>query len=92
LIESFGDARTERLFQDRLVREFQGFAARAKRKLEAIHAASRLEDLAVPPSNRLEKLGGKLAGFYSIRINDQWRVTFRWTGNNAHSVSIVDYH
>jgi toxin HigB-1 len=61
VIESFGDARTERLFQDRVVREFQGFAARAKRKLEAIHAAARLEDLAVPPSNRLEKLGGNLS-------------------------------
>jgi toxin HigB-1 len=81
LIESFGDARTERLFQDRVVREYQGFAARAKRKLEAIHAAANLRDLAVPPSNRLE-----------IRINDQWRVIFQWTGNNARQVSIVDYH
>jgi proteic killer suppression protein len=71
LIESLGDALTERLFQDRVVREFQGFAERAKRKLEAIHAAASLEDLAVPPSNRLEKLGGKLSAFYSIRINDQ---------------------
>jgi RelE-like HigB toxin of type II HigAB toxin-antitoxin system len=60
--------------------------------LEAIHAAARLEDLVVPPSNRLEILGGKLSAFYSIRINDQWRVIFRWTGNNAHRVSIVDYH
>ena len=92
MIESFGDARTERRFQDRIVREFQGFAARAKRKLEAIHAAASLEDLAVPPSNRLEKLGGKLSHFYSIRINDQWRVIFQWTGNKARQVSIVDYH
>jgi proteic killer suppression protein len=92
LIEPFGDARTERLFQDRVVREFQGFAARAKRKLEAIHAAARLEDLAVPPSNPLEKRGGKLSAFYSIRIDGQWRVIFQWTGNNAHKVSIVDYH
>ena len=92
MIESFGDPRTERLFQDRVVREFQGFAARAKRKLEAIHAAANLGDLAVPPSNRLEKLGGRLSHFYSIRINDQWRVIFQWTGNNARQVSIVDYH
>ena len=92
LIQSFGDGRTERLFQDRVVREFQGFAVRAKRKLEALHAAARLEDLAVPPSNRLEKLGGKLSGFYSIRINDQWRVIFQWTENNARKVSIVEYH
>jgi proteic killer suppression protein len=60
--------------------------------LEAIHAAARLEDLAVPPSNRLEKLGGKLSGFYSIRIDDQWPVIFQWRGNNAHKGSIVDYH
>jgi len=46
----------------------------------------------VPPSNRLEKLGGKLKNFHSIRINDQWRVIFQWTGNNAYAVSIVDYH
>jgi len=48
--------------------------------------------LSVPPSNRLEKLGGKLKNFHSIRINDQWRVIFQWTGNNAYAVSIVDYH
>jgi proteic killer suppression protein len=92
LIQSFGDKLTERLFNDMTVKAFQGFAARAKRKLEAIHAASRLEDLRVPPSNHLEKLHGKLRDFYSIRINDQWRVVFQWTANEAHEVSIVDYH
>ena len=92
LIQSFGDASTERLFHDQIVRKFAGFAARAKRKLEAIHAAARLEDLAVPPSNRLEKLRGILASYYSIRINDQWRAIFRWTGTDAREVSIVDYH
>jgi toxin HigB-1 len=92
LIESFGDKRTERLFGDRTVKEFRGFAARAKRKLESINAAARLDDLAVPPSNRLEKLLGNLKGFHAIRINGQWRIVFRWTGNHARDVSIVDYH
>lgn len=80
------------MFDDDVVKEFQGFAARAKRKLESVNAASRLEDLRVPPSNRLEKLRGDRQGFHSIRINDQWRVVFRWVENNAHEVSIVDYH
>ena len=75
-----------------MVKEFEGFAARAKRKLESVNAASRLEDLRVPPSNRLEKLRGDRKGFHAIRINDQWRVVFRWAENNAHEVSIVDYH
>jgi len=68
------------------------FAARAKRKLESLNAAARLEDLRVPPSNRLEKLLGDRHGFHSIRINDQWRIVFRWIDNNALEVSIVDYH
>jgi proteic killer suppression protein len=92
LIKSFGDKRTERLFDDRAVKEFRGFATRAKRKIESVNAAVRLDDLAVPPSNRLEKLLGNLTGFHAIRINDQWRIIFRWTGNHAHDVSIVDYH
>lgn len=92
LINSFGDKNTERLFNDKVVKEFEGVAARAKRKLESLNAAARLEDLKVPPSNRLEKLRGDLAEFYSIRINDQWRIVFRWVESNAHAVSIVDYH
>jgi len=92
LIKSFGGKRTERLFDDRVVKEFRGFAARAKRKLESVNAAARLEDLVVPPSNRLEKLRGNWKEFHSIRTNDQWRIVFRWTGNHAHDVSIVDYH
>lgn len=92
MIRSFGDRKTAELFGDRFVREFQGFAARAKRKLEAVNAASRLGDLAVPPSNQLEKLHGRLKEFYSIRINKQWRVIFRWVGTDAYDVSIVDYH
>ena len=92
MIASFGDRRTERLFADEVVRDFHGFARRAKRKLEALHAASRLEDMRVPPSNRLEKLKGDLKAFYAIRINEQWRVIFRWVDGHAHEVRIVDYH
>ena len=85
-------AATRALFEDEIVRAFHGFTERAKRKLVAVHAASRLEDLRVPPSNRLEKLRGDLDGFYSIRINDQWRIIFRWTDGDAHDVQIIDYH
>lgn len=92
MIRSFGDRRTETLFGDQFVGDFQGIARRAKRKLEAINAASRLTDLAVPPSNRLEKLRGELADFYSIRINDQWRVIFKWSNGDASEVRIADYH
>lgn len=92
MIRSFGDKRTERLFRDQRVPDFEGFARRAKRKLEAVHAAARLEDLRVPPSNRLELLKGDLKGYNSIRINDQWRLVFRWIDGDAHAVRIVDYH
>jgi proteic killer suppression protein len=92
MIRSFGDRRTEALFRDQFVHDFQGFARSAKRKLEAINAASRLSDLAVPPSNRLEKLQGNLAKFYSVRINDQWRIIFAWSEGEPHEVQSVDYH
>jgi proteic killer suppression protein len=92
LIESFGDKRTERLFRDQPVREFIAIAARAKRKLIMLHAASRIDDLLVPPSNRLERLHGRLKHMHSIRVNDQWRIVFVWTGNHAREVAIVDYH
>jgi toxin HigB-1 len=92
MIRSFGDKRTEALFRDEFVRQFQGVARPAKRKLEALNAATRLEDLAVPPSNRLEKLKGDLRDFHSIRVNDQWRVIFKWIEGEPHEVRIVDYH
>ena len=92
MIRSFGDKQTEALFADKFVRGFQGMARRAKRKLEALNAASRLEDLKVPPSNRLEKLKGDLKEFHSIRVNDQWRVIFKWCDGEAQEVRIVDYH
>ncbi|MCX7361017.1 MAG: type II toxin-antitoxin system RelE/ParE family toxin [Alphaproteobacteria bacterium] len=92
MIRSFGDRKTQALFQDEIVRSFHGFAERAKRKLVAIHVAARLEDLRVPPSNRLEKLRGDLAGLHSIRVDDQWRVVFRWSDGDAYEVRVVDYH
>jgi len=92
VIRSFGDKQTQSLFDDEIVRAFEGVARRAKRKLEALNAASRLEDLQVPPSNRLEKLKGHLKDFHSIRVNDQWRVIFKWEGGDAYEVRIVDYH
>jgi toxin HigB-1 len=92
MIRSFGDKLTEALFRDERVRQYAGFARVAKRKLEAVNAASRLDDLTIPPSNRLEKLRGNLKDFHSIRINDQWRVIFKWINGDAHEVRIVDYH
>jgi toxin HigB-1 len=92
MIWSFGDPETEALFDDKFVRRFQGFARTAKRKLEALDAAARLEDLSVPPANRLEKLSGDLKDFYSIRVNDQWRLVFKWRAGDAHDVRLVDYH
>jgi proteic killer suppression protein len=92
MARSFGDKTTEALFGDEFVRQFQGIARPAKRKLEAINPASQLEDLMVPPSNRLEKLKGDLKNFYSVRINDQWRVIFKWIDGEPHEVRILDYH
>jgi len=64
----------------------------ALRKLDMLDAAYRLNDLRKPPGNRLELLKGELAGYYSIRVNEQWRIVFRWEDNNAHEVSLTDYH
>ena len=92
MIKSFRDKRTEALFGDRFVPEFQGIARPAKRKLVILNAASRLDDLRVPPSNRLEKLQGGLSEFYSIRVNDQWRIVFKWIDGHAYEVAVADYH
>lgn len=62
------------------------------RKLDMLHYAQKLDDLESPPANRLEALKGDLGGFYSIRVNDQWRVVFRWAANGAEDVDVVDYH
>jgi proteic killer suppression protein len=92
MIISFGDKDTEELFQTEGNRRFATIARVAARKLTAVNAAEQLLDLAVPPGNRLEALKGKGEGWHSIRINDQWRIVFRWTDRGPESVAIVDYH
>ena len=96
MIESFGNRLAENLFYDRLSRDVRRLAAElrraARRKLLYLHDAGELGDLRVPPGNRVELLRGKLAGYHSIRINDQWRIIFRWKSGNAEDVQVVDYH
>ncbi|MGB2592542.1 MAG: type II toxin-antitoxin system RelE/ParE family toxin [Candidatus Acidiferrum sp.] len=92
MIRSFKTEDTERLFRDERVRRWQAIENMARRKLNMVHAAARLEDLRVPPGNRLEKLGGDRKNQHSIRINDQYRVCFEWRDGDAYDVEIVDYH
>ena len=92
MIQSFDDKDTEGLFVNETSRRFPAIARVALRKLFQMNHAALLTDLAVPPGNRLEALKGHLAGFHSIRINDQWRIVFRWTESGPAQVSIVDYH
>jgi proteic killer suppression protein len=93
VIRSFRDRDTERLFHREPVRRWPSALQRiGLRKLLMLDAATRLEDLQVPPANRLEKLRGRRAGQHSIRVNDQWRVCFRWSEGDAYDVEIVDYH
>jgi proteic killer suppression protein len=93
MIKSFRDKDTERLFERQPVRKFgTGVQKVALRKLRMLDAAMSLSDLRVPPGNRLERLRGDRAGQHSIRVNDQWRVCFRWREGDAHDVEIVDYH
>ena len=92
MIRSFRCAETESLSKGIRVRRLVNIEAVARRKLRQLEIASRLEDLRVPPGNRLEALKGRRSGQYSIRINDQWRVCFRWVDASADDVEIVDYH
>ena len=93
MIRSFRDRDTERVFQRIRIRKLSLSMQRAaQRKLIRIDAAAAIEDMRIPPGNRLEKLSGDRKGQYSIRINDQWRVCFVWRGRDAHDVEIVDYH
>lgn len=92
MIESFQCTDTEALSRGDRVRRFVNFATVAQRKLRQLQIAGCLDDLRVPPGNRLEALKGNRAGQHSIRINDQWRVCFRWTAAGAQDVEIVDYH
>ena len=92
MIRSFACADTEALSRGERVRRFINIASVARRKLRQLEISARLDDLRVPPGNRLEALKGNRAGQHSIRINDQWRACFRWTGAGAEDVEIVDYH
>jgi proteic killer suppression protein len=93
MIVSFGDGETEKIWNGvrsrRLPSDIQ---VGALRKLRLINAARRVDDLRVPPGNRLERLSGNRAGQWSIRINDQWRICFRWAEGGAEDVAIIDYH
>ena len=92
MILSFKDKQTEALASGRRVQRFASFERIALRKLRQLEIAGRLEDLRVPPGNNLEKLQGDRAGQMSIRINDKWRVCFKWTAAGAADVEIVNYH
>jgi proteic killer suppression protein len=92
VIRSFRDSETERLFHDERVLRFRGIERVARRKLLLLNAARKLDDLQVPPGNRLEALRGDRHGTYSIRVNDRFRVCFTWKDGEANDVAIVDYH
>ena len=96
MIASFGDRATEDLYHGRKTKASRSVPADiipvALRKLDMMNAAQDLQDLASPPGNRLEALRGNLRGHHSIRINDQWRIVFRWESGEAHSVRVVDDH
>lgn len=92
MIRSFECSDTEALSRGKRGRRFVSISDVARRKLRQLEIAGRLQDLKVPPGNRLEALKGKRSGQHSIRINDQWRICFRWTNAGAEDVEIVDYH
>ena len=93
MILSWGSKTADMIWKGQFVKKLPKEIQRtAKRKLVHLHAACVIEDLRVPPNNRLEKLIGDKLGYWSIRINDQWRVCFRWKNGNAFDVDIIDYH
>ena len=93
MIKSFGDRESEKIWNGiqsrKLPSEIQNVA---RRKLRMINNAQNVIDLRIPPANHLEKLSGNFSGFYSIRINNQWRIIFNWENDNAYEVQIIDYH
>ena len=92
MIHSFKDRRTRRFYEGHKIASFQEFADQAVRRLTLLENAEALQDLVALPSNRLELLRGDRAGQFSIRVNAQWRICFRWTNDGPCDVEIVDYH
>lgn len=93
MIVSFGSKATDQIWQGKQVKKIPIEAQKVgRRKLRMLNNAQNLADLKIPPSNKLERLKGKAKDFYSIRINDQWRIIFRWQNGHAYEVAIVDYH
>jgi toxin HigB-1 len=93
MINSFGSKETEKIWNgDRVKNLPLEIQQIGRRKLRILNNSQNLLDLRIPPSNKLEKLSGKIKDLYSIRINDQWRITFRWEDGNANDVTIIDYH
>jgi proteic killer suppression protein len=93
MIISFGSKETKKIWEGEIVKSYSlEIQETARRKLRMLHNSQDLQDLMIPPSNRLEKLKGNLKDFYAIRINDQWRILFKWNHGNAEQVEIIDYH
>ena len=93
MIISFGSPETKKIWDGERVKKLpMEIQEIGRRKLRMLNNSFNLTDLKIPPSNRLEKLSGKLKDFYSIRINDQWRIIFKWNSGNAFEVEIIDYH
>ena len=92
MIKSFKCKETEKLFNDKDVKRFRSISRKARIKLEMLNATVSLDGLKVPPSNRLEALKGYRKGQYSIRIDSQWRICFKWEDGNTCEVEIIDYH
>lgn len=96
MIKTFGNVLTEDIFHNRKTKHTRKFQPNlhsvARRKLAMINYATKIDDLLIPPANRLEKKQGDLKDYWAIRINDQWRVMFKWDGQDADDVQIIDYH
>lgn len=93
MIKSFADKRTEQIFSGEIVKKLDiSLQNKSLRRLQYIDAAEKIEDLMVPPSNKLERKKGDLQNFYAIWVNKQWRIIFKWIDGAAHDVQLVDYH
>jgi toxin HigB-1 len=93
MIISFGNSETEQVWSGKRVKKLpMEIQNTGRRKLRMLNNSVDIADLRIPPANRLEKLAGKLKKFYSIRINDQWRIIFKWNAGNASELEIIDYH